>query len=212
MDRSSTTPSTGARRPPDAGLAAQPQRAVDGAGRAAADGPARRGGRPGGAGGGARPHRRHVLRRRRPARGRRPATPASSPWTRRPRDDRAAARDPRAARCRSSRAIDGHVRAGGLGLVGACDIVVAGPREHVRAHRGPHRRGAVDHLADAAAEDDRARRRPLLPHRRDVRRRRGRRHRAGHRRRRRRRGRASTALDRRRSARARRRAWRRRRR
>ena len=25
-------------------------------------------------------------------------------------------------------AIDGHVRAGGLGLVGACDIVVAGPR------------------------------------------------------------------------------------
>ena len=25
-------------------------------------------------------------------------------------------------------AIDGHVRAGGMGLVGACDIVVAGPR------------------------------------------------------------------------------------
>ena len=71
-------------------------------------------------------------------------------------------------------AVDGHVRAGGLGLVGACDIVVAGPVEHVRAHRGAHRRGAVDHLADAAAEDVGARGGPLLRHRREVRRRRGR--------------------------------------
>ena len=36
-------------------------------------------------------------------------------------------------------AIDGHVRAGGLGLVGACDIVVAGNAQHVRAHRGAYR-------------------------------------------------------------------------
>ena len=62
-------------------------------------------------------------------------------------------------------AVDGHVRAGGLGLVGACDIVVAGHAEHVRADRGPHRRGAVDHFADPAAEDDHALRRPVLPHR-----------------------------------------------
>ena len=95
-------------------------------------------------------------------------------------------------------AIDGHVRAGGLGLVGACDIVVAGPRQHLRADRGAHRGGAVDHLADAAAEDDRARRGSLLPDRREVRRRRGRRDRSGHHRRRRRRGDGGGA-DRRRS-------------
>ena len=29
-------------------------------------------------------------------------------------------------------AIDGHVRAGGMGLVGACDIAVAGPRSTSR--------------------------------------------------------------------------------
>ena len=67
-------------------------------------------------------------------------------------------------------AVDGHVRAGGLGLVGACDIAVAGPAEHVRADRGAHRRCAVDHFADPAAEDDRSRGGPLLPHRREVRR------------------------------------------
>ena len=59
-------------------------------------------------------------------------------------------------------AIDGHVRAGGLGLVGACDIVVAGTQQHLRADRGADRGGAVDHLADAAAEDVRALRGPLL--------------------------------------------------
>ena len=42
-----------------------------------------------------------------------------------------------------------------MGLVGACDIASPG-RQHLRADRGPDRRGAVDHLADAAAQDDRA--------------------------------------------------------
>ncbi|MDT2008887.1 hypothetical protein FXW78_40890 [Rhodococcus opacus] len=49
--------------------------------------------------------------------------------------------------------IDGHVRAGGMGLVGACDIAVAGPPQHVRAHRGPARPRRLDHLVDRAAPD-----------------------------------------------------------
>ena len=78
----------------------------------------------------------------------------------------------RSSSCRSRwwRAIDGHVRAGGLGLVGACDIAVAEPGRDVRVHRGAARARAGDHLADHARPDDRPRGEPLLPHRRDVRR------------------------------------------
>ena len=47
--------------------------------------------------------------------------------------------------------IDGHVRAGGLGLVGACDIVLAGPGVDVRVLRGQARAGAGHDLADDAA-------------------------------------------------------------
>ncbi len=43
-----------------------------------------------------------------------------------PRDDRGAAGDPGTPDPRH-RGVDGHVRAGGLGLIGACDLVVAGP-------------------------------------------------------------------------------------
>ena len=53
-------------------------------------------------------------------------------------------------------AIDGHVRAGGMGLVGACDIVVAGPRSTfalTEARIG----GPGHHLADPSAEARRAR-------------------------------------------------------
>jgi enoyl-CoA hydratase len=87
-------------------------------------------------------------------------------------------------------AVDGHVRAGGMGLIGACDIAVAGPASTFALTEARIRRRPVDHLADPAAQADRAGRRPLLPHRGEVRAGRGRRHRADHpgRRRRRRRG------------------------
>ena len=58
--------------------------------------------------------------------------------------------------------IDGHVRAGGMGLVGACDIVVAGPRStfwRPRPASGLLRRSSPD----PAAQTPRAVRRPLLP-------------------------------------------------
>ena len=62
-------------------------------------------------------------------------------------------------------AVDGHVRAGGLGLVGACDIVVAGPAStfaftEARIGVAP----AIISLT-TAAEDGSARGGPLLPHR-----------------------------------------------
>ena len=46
----------------------------------------------------------------------------------RPRDDHACCAPSSSCPLPVIGAIDGHVRAGGMGLVGACDIVVAGPR------------------------------------------------------------------------------------
>ena len=101
---------------------------------------------------GARPHRRHVLRGRRPRRGGRPR---SRRRRRRPgpRDDRSCCGRSSSCRCRSS-----------ARSTATCARAASGCRrvrhrrrrtdEHVRADRGAHRRGAVDHLADAAAEDD----------------------------------------------------------
>ena len=75
-------------------------------------------------------------------------------------------------------AIDGHVRAGGMGLIGACDIVIAGPRSTfalTEARIG----GAGDHLSHAAAQAVVPGGVTLLPDRRDVQRRTGCRHRVG---------------------------------
>ena len=86
-------------------------------------------------------------------------------------------------------AVDGHVRAGGMGLVGACDIVVAGPASTFALTEA--RIGVAPSIISLTllAEDVRARGRSLLPDRREVRRRRGGGHRPDHRRgRRRRRG------------------------
>ena len=68
-------------------------------------------------------------------------------------------------------AVAGPARAGGIGLMAACDLVVVHARRHVRPHRGAHRRRRRDHLGPDPAPG-----RPLgahvgLPHRRAVRRR-----------------------------------------
>ena len=68
--------------------------------------------------------------------------------------------------------LDGHVRAGGLGLVGACDIAIAGPATtfaftEVRLGLAP----AIISLTTLGRMTERAVS-ALLPHRRDVRRRR----------------------------------------
>ena len=85
--------------------------------------------------------------------------------------------------------IDGNVRAGGVGLIGACDIVVAGPRCTFAITEARLGLAAAVISVSAPPPSRRACRRALLPHRRDVRRRRGAAHRPGdHRTRRRRRG------------------------
>ena len=116
----------GARRPADAGFTAQPQRAVVGPGGAAARraAPGRRG--PRGAGGGAGPHRRDVLCGCRPVRSHR----------RRPAGGRGGRARELAALLRVDRGVPGSgdrrrrrpCPGGRHGLVGACDIVIAGPR------------------------------------------------------------------------------------
>ncbi len=77
-------------------------------------------------------------------------------------------------------AINGHVRAGGFGLVGACDIVVAGPRSTFALTEA--RIGVAPAIISLTLlpKLSRAGCRPLLPHRRDVRRQRGRRDRIDH--------------------------------
>ena len=48
-------------------------------------------------------------------------------------------------------AVNGAVRAGGIGLMAACDLVVVDDVDDVRPHRSAHRRGGRDHLgADPA--------------------------------------------------------------
>ena len=180
----------------DAGLAAQPQRAVHRAGRrsctqglrdAAADA--------GGARGRARPHRRHVLRGRRPA-----ARPAGARARRDVAVDRAREMTallrailelPDAGHRRRSTATSGPA---GSAWSGACDIVVAGPRSTFALTEA--RIGVAPSIISLTLLPKMiaARGGPLLPHRREVRRRRGRRDRADHRRRRRRRRRAVAAL------------------
>ena len=93
-------------------------------------------------------------------------------------------------------AIDGHVRAGGLGLVGACDIVVAGQSSTFALTEA--RIGVAPSIISltAAAEDDRACRGQVLPDRREVRRPGGRGDRPDHDRHRRR-GRDGGGADRR---------------
>ena len=44
--------------------------------------------------------------------------------------------------------VRGHVRAGGVGLVGACDVAVVTDDSTVRLHRVAARTGAGGHLAD----------------------------------------------------------------
>ena len=90
-------------------------------------------------------------------------------------------------------AVDGPARAGGIGLMASCDLVVVQRDLDVRPHRGPHRRRRGDHLGADPAPGERQPARRGVPHRRAVRRRLRPRRRAGHprhRRRRRHRGRA----------------------
>ena len=66
--------------------------------------------------------------------------------------------------------VGGPTRAGGVGLVAACDIAVAADGGHVRVQRGADRRGPGGDLGDRAAPAAAARRARAVPHRRDVRR------------------------------------------
>ena len=133
----------------------------------------------------ARPRGRHVLRRRRPQRGRRSRAwrVGGGPGT---RDDAATPVDPRTSDAghRGGR----RARQGGWNGPGRC-VRHRGRRagQHVRVDGSTHRRCAVDHFADPASEDDRPRGWSVLPDRREVRRGRGGGHRADHARRRRRR-------------------------
>lgn len=42
-------------------------------------------------------------------------------------------------------AVNGPVRAGGVGLMAACNLIVVNTAVTFRVHRGPHRRGTGDH-------------------------------------------------------------------
>ena len=77
-------------------------------------------------------------------------------------------------------AVDGPARAGGIGLMASCDLVVVQQRPHVRVHRGPHRSGCGDHLRADPATGERQPAGRGVPHRRAVRRRLCPRRRAGH--------------------------------
>ncbi len=68
----------------------------------------------------------------------------------------------------------GPARAGGVGLVAACDIAVARRGRHLRVQRGADRGGAGGHLGDRAAPAAAPGRARAVPHRRDLRRRTGR--------------------------------------
>ena len=74
------------------------------------------------------PHGRHVLCRRRPDARRPAAEQAESVAEARAREMTTLLRAIVESPLPVVGVIDGHVRAGGMGLVGACDIVVAGPR------------------------------------------------------------------------------------
>ena len=74
-----------------------------------------------------RPHRRNVLRGRRPERARHTADDPSDAAVDRAREMTRLLRRIVELPKPVIGSIDGHVRAGGFGLVGACDIVVAGP-------------------------------------------------------------------------------------
>ena len=59
-------------------------------------------------------------------------------------------------------AVSGPARAGGIGLMASCDLVVVDQRRDVRPHRGPHRCRGGDHLgADLPARRAGAARRGL---------------------------------------------------
>ena len=51
----------------------------------------------------------------------------------------------------------GPARAGGIGLVAACDFAIAADDRHLRVHRGPDRGDPLDHLGTAAAASTRHR-------------------------------------------------------
>ncbi len=70
--------------------------------------------------------------------------------------------------------VNGHVRAGGMGLVAACDIAVAPTDAIVRVRRGAHRGDPGDHRRGLPAGDVAARVPPARAHRCRVRRCRGR--------------------------------------
>ena len=116
-------------------------------------------------------HTGHVLRRRRSKEALDADRAAAAAH---PADARAAAGDRRACRSRWSRGSTAHVRAGGIGLVGACDIVVAGPASTFAFTEA--RLGLAPSIISLTLlpRHDRPRGRALLPHRRDLRRRRGR--------------------------------------
>ena len=69
--------------------------------------------------------------------------------------------------------VHGAAFGGGVGLVACCDIAVATQRRAVRALRGEAGAHSRGDLAVRGRRDRRARRAPLLPHRRALRRRRG---------------------------------------
>ncbi len=76
--------------------------------------------------------------------------------------------------------IDGNVRAGGVGLLGACDIVIAGPRSTFAITEARLGLAAAVISVTVLPRLELAIRGPILPHRRDVRRGRGAAHRPRH--------------------------------
>ena len=63
-------------------------------------------------------------------------------------------------------AVEGAVRAGGVGLMASCDLVVVQPDVTFALHRGPHRRRRGDHLGADPAPGARRQDRRGDPHRR----------------------------------------------